>query len=193
MQGRDATGMSSNKVALGWQTSGGNIEFHPSNGTLYMASGQGLFKSTPPTHWATSDPTSVWWWEEDTLGVEQLVVTGVYTPSGGKPIYSCGDFGNFEVMDDTYAGTKSEIPQPVGGSGDETAWSVESAPNNPGFMTTCCGYWHNTHAYRNGFNDSWHVFTGSFPDASILYNGGVILPQSTTDFYSNTCCTIGYW
>lgn len=182
MQPRNAQGASAPGIVRGWSPgAGGNIEFHPSNGTLYMASGAGMFKSTPPT-------TRVeWWWTEDTLGVEQLVVTDVFTPSGGKPIYSAGDFALFKVYDDTYAGTKSTIPQMPGGTaqqlGDETAWAVESAPGNPAFLATCCGYWGNAHAYSQDRGDTWTVFPGTFPLSGTVYNGGVILPQSTTDFY----------
>jgi hypothetical protein len=182
MQPRKSNGQSGSGPIKGFGGQPANIQFY--NGTLYVCTGQGLFKVVPPTHWATNDPTAVWQMQEDSLGIEQFVVEDVFTPSGGKPIYACGDFCLLKVYDDTYPGTKSTIPQPSGPFDfDETAWTLESPPGNPSFLTACVGFHQNAHAYSTDYGDTWTVFSGAFPRADTTYGGGVILPQTTSDLF----------
>lgn len=185
MQPRSSGGQSGSGFNKTFGGQGGQIKFHPTNGTLYCAGGQGMLKCVPPTHWAANDLTAVWQWQEDALNIEQFVVEDVFTPPGGKPIYACGDFCLLRVYDDTYAGTKSTIPQPGGSFDfDETAWTIENCPSNTDFLTAVVGFHRNANAYSTNAGDSWTCFSGSLPLAgSVIYGGGVILPKTTSDLF----------
>ncbi len=105
----------------------GDAQFDPTDpSTVWVTMGVGVLKFSGLAAGAVSSKvTSV------TKGIEQLVVSRVIVPPGGKPVVAVHDFGTFYVEDENrFAVVKGPVNRFIG------AWSVDYSPFDSKYLAS---------------------------------------------------------
>ena len=153
----------------------GNIIFSPIvSGQLFGSSGIGVWDVNLPTN---SFPSSNITWNDQTVGIEQLVANELVVPPGGKPVVASWDRPFF------YINNPDTFPTSYGPSGGSFAagWSVDYASSNPTFLAGVANWWGaEQSSYSTNGGQTWTAFV-SYPPFGGQTIGGSIAVSSPTN------------
>lgn len=134
---------------------------------LYLANGNGVWWSNPPTN--SSGIT----WNSQTAGIEDLVANEIISPPGGKPVVAAWDFGVFYVNNpDIYPSIR-----PYNTSSLQTAWSIDYASANPSEIIV---YTDNSTAASSSDGGQNYTIFPTFPAST--QHGGYFAATTSSDF-----------
>jgi hypothetical protein len=172
-----------NSTDIPWlATAGGSI--------AYLSTSNLAFSPTVPNQLIASTGIGVWTassqppssgvvvWNDQSLGIEQLVANQIIVPPGGNPVLASWDRGFF------YIGDENTYPSAYGPvSGDFVAgWSLDYASSNPGFLVGIADWYNNEDSgYSTDGGQTWTPFASKIPGAGTNYIGGTIAASSPTD------------
>ncbi|WP_426424846.1 VPS10 domain-containing protein [Bradyrhizobium genosp. A] len=145
----------------------GGVVFNPLVPNQIIASaGTGVWNATVPTtglNWNTSVT-----WNDQSLGIEQLVANQIIVPTGGHPVLASWDRPFFYVSDiNSYPSTYG----PVASVNIDAGWSVDYASSNTNFVTGLLNY--GKAVYSTDGGQTWNSFA-SLPTFPAQANGGTI-------------------
>ena len=170
-------------VGNGWValSVGGTVFDQLTPNKLWVSDGTGVWNTTSlPTASLPSNTPIVW--NDQSIGIEQLVANQILVPPGGKPILASWDRPFFYVSDpSTYSSTYSPN---LGGKMVE-GWSLDYASSNPNFIVGLAdnggGPTYEYSGYSTNGGQSWTVFP-SFPTgAGTNFIGGTIAASTPTN------------
>ena len=156
-----------NRAASGNFLCVGGVAFNPLVPNQIIASaGTGVWNATVPTtglSWNT--PVT---WNDQSLGIEQLVANQIIVPTGGHPVLASWDRPFFYVSDiNSYPTTYG----PVASVNIDAGWSVDYASSNTNFVTGLLNY--GKAVYSTDGGQTWNSFA-SLPTFPSYANGGTI-------------------
>ena len=142
----------------------GGVVFNPLVPNQIIASaGTGVWNASVPT----SNPTSITW-NDQSLGIEQLVANEIIVPPGGNPVVASWDRPFFYISNlNAYPSTYG----PVDSVNINAGWSVDYASSDPSFIAGLIGY--GAAVYSTNGGQTWQNFASepTFPGQA---NGGTI-------------------
>jgi hypothetical protein len=145
---------------------------------LWVSAGVGVWKTNLPA----VNPRYNYWaapvvWNDQSIGIEQLVVNQVIAPPGGKPVLASWDRPFFYVDDPTvFPSTYG----PVNGS-FSMGWSLDYASSEPSFLVGIADWWGTeTSGYSKDGGRTWAPFA-SYPSMNGKI-GGSIAASTPTNF-----------
>jgi hypothetical protein len=163
-------------------------------GAVYMSLGGTAFNPLVANELITSAGTGVWntilplgltstthvTWNDQSVGIEELVANEVIVPPGGNPVVASWDRPFF------YITNPNSYPLTYGPANNDTivaGWSLDYASSNPSFLVGLAdAYGHEESGYSTNGGQSWSLFP-SFPTgAGSSYIGGTIAASSPTNF-----------
>ena len=161
----------------GYMTTGGTV-FNPLvPNQLLVSDGVGVWNTSVPQGVTSSTPIT---WNDQSVGIDQLVATEIIVPPGGDPVVSSWDrpffyLNNLNAFPSTYG--------PVAGSNIVGGWSLDYASSNPSFLVGIADWWGTEESgYSTNGGQTWTPFA-SFPVwAGSAEIGGAIAASSPTDF-----------
>ena len=161
---------------------------------LYMSTGGTMFDQSVPNElrvsagvgvWKTSLPTANFTfgtpviWNDQSVGIEQLVTNQVIAPPDGRPVLASWDrpffyVGDPEVFPTTYG--------PVNGS-FAMGWSLDYASSDPKFLVGIADWWGTEKSgYSTDGGRTWKPFATYPPTITNGKIGGTISASTPTDF-----------
>jgi len=156
----------------------GGTLFDPSvPNALWLSAGVGVWSTKLPTeNFQWSAPVI---WNDQSIGIEQLVSSQVIIPPGGKPVLASWDRPFFYVNDpavfpSTYG--------PVNGS-FAMGWSLDYASSDPSFLVGIADWWGiEESGYSKDGGRSWAPFATYPPTITNGKIGGSIAASTPTNF-----------
>jgi hypothetical protein len=153
----------------------GGIVFNPAVANeLMMSAGTGVWNtSVPASGFTGTTPTT---YNDQSVGIEQLVANSIIVPPGGKPVLASWDRPFFYISNpNTYPSTYS----PVDSSNIVAGWSVDYASSNPSFLVGIADWWGTEESgYSTNGGQTWTSFASFPPGADSSYMGGTIAASS---------------
>jgi len=142
---------------------------------LFASSGVGVWNTNLPT---VNSSLGYWSapivWNDQSVGIEQLVANEVLVAPGGDPVVASWDRGFFYINNaNAYPSTYG----PVNGS-FVAGWSLDYASSNPGFLVGIADWWGNEESgYSTNGGLTWSPFQTELTDVI----GGTIAASSPTN------------
>ena len=143
----------------------GGIEFSPSvPNELIVSDGVGVWTTVVPTqNFAWNTPVI---WNDQTLGIQQLVGVEVISPPGGNPVLASYDRAFIYISDPN---TSPSTYGPIMGSQIAAGFSIDYASSNPSFLVGIAEWYG---AERSGYStnggQSWTLFPSFIPGAGTI-------------------------
>src|SRR5262249_23367430 len=153
----------------------------------YMSVGGLAFDQLVPNELWTTDGVGVWnttnlptsglhWystitWNDQSIGIEELVANEVLAPPGGNPIVASWDRAFFTITDpNSYPSSYG----PINGS-FVAGWSLDYASSNPSFIVGIADWWGTEESgYSTNGGQTWTPFPTFIPGAGSNFMGGTI-------------------
>jgi hypothetical protein len=154
----------------------GGIVFNPAvENQLMMSAGTGVWNTNVPTSGFTWNTPTVY--NDQSLGIEQLVANSIVVPQGGNPVLASWDRPFFYITNpNTYPSTYS----PVDSSNIVAGWSIDYASSTPSFLVGIAEWWGTEESgYSTNGGQTWTKFASFPPGASSSYMGGTIAASTT--------------
>jgi hypothetical protein len=144
---------------------------------LIASAGTGVWNASVPTsnlQWNT--PVT---WNDQSLGIEQLVANSIIVAPGGKPVLASWDRPFIYVSDiNAYPTTYG----PVDSSDIVAGWSIDYASSSPNFLVGIAEWWGKEESgYSTDGGQTWTPFASEIPGASTQFMGGTIAASSPTN------------
>ena len=160
-----------------WMAVGG-MAFDPlAPNKLWVSAGVGVWNTLnlPTSNFLTTTPVV---WNDQSIGIEQLVADEIIVPPGGNPVLASQDRAFFYVANpNVYPSTYG----PVNGA-FAAGWSIDYASSTPSFLVGIADYWG---AEKSGYSTdggkSWTPFASFLPGAGSSFIGGTIAASSPTN------------
>jgi hypothetical protein len=145
---------------------------------LFASAGVGVWNTFLPT--AKFSWTTVVTWNDQSVGIEQLVANQVIAPPGGKPVLASWDRPFF------YVDNPSAFPStygPVNGS-FAMGWSLDYASSDPSFLVGIANWWGTElSGYSTDGGRTWSHFA-SYPPTNGKIGGSIAASTSTNFVWS---------
>jgi hypothetical protein len=119
----------------------GGVAFDPLvQGRLLATGGTGVWSTTTPSQGVdpTAYPYGTVTWNDQSVGIEQLVANQIIVAPGGKPVLASWDRPFFYVSDPNQFPTTYG---PINSSTIVCGWSVDYASSSPNFIVGIADYW----------------------------------------------------
>ena len=170
----------------GNQLSSPDIPWLASTGSNYMSIGATVFDQLVPNKLWTSDGVGVWnttnlptsnfnWatpvvWNDQSVGIEQLVANEIIVPPGGHPVVASWDRPFFDISN------PNAYPSSYGPGGFAAGWSLDYASSNPSFIVGIADWWgpDEQSGYSTNGGQTWTAFPSFIPGAGSNFIGGTI-------------------
>ena len=149
---------------------GGGLVFDQTvSGKIYSTSGIGVWNATLPSNFTSSSAIV---WNDQSLGIEQLVANEIISPPGGQPVVANDDFGDF------YIANPDVFPSAHGTVSNQFAagWAVDYASNDPSYVVAVTDGNGEFSGYSTNGGQTWNTFS-TYP--SDLIGGGIAAASST--------------
>ena len=148
----------------------GGLAFNPSvPNELIATGGTGVWTSNFPTNLQWTTPVS---WNDQSLGIEQLVANEIIVPPGGNPVLASWDRPFFYISNpNAYPSTYG----PVSSGNIVAGWSIDYASSNPSFVVGIADWWGTEESgYSTNGGQTWTAFPSFIPGAGTNFMGGTI-------------------
>jgi hypothetical protein len=137
---------------------------------LWTTDGVGVWNTTNlPTsglHWYSTIT-----WNDQSIGIEELVANEVIAPPGGNPIVASWDRAFFTITDPNSYPTSYG---PINGT-FVAGWSLDYASSNPSFIVGLADWWGTEESgYSTNGGQTWTQFPTFIPGAGSNFIGGTI-------------------
>ncbi len=171
-------GASTNSGQGQWLDIGGTVFDQLVPNELWISDGTGVFNTTnlPTENFTTHTPVI---WDDQSIGIEQLVANEIVVPPGGDPVLASWDRPFFYINNaNAYPSTYGPIE-----SGTIVAgWSVDYASSDPSFLVGIADWWGTEESgYSTNGGQSWTAFPSFLPGAGSTFIGGTIAASSPTN------------
>ncbi len=152
----------------------GGTVFDPSvPNKLWVSDGVGVWNTTnlPTANFQSNTPVV---WNDQSVGIEQLVANAIVVPPGGNPVLASQDRPFIYISNpSTYPSTYS----PVMGDKIVGGWSLDYASSNPSFLVGLADYWGvEQSGYSTNGGQSWTPFPTFIPGTN-LNGAGATFPN----------------
>jgi len=145
---------------------------------LWISDAVGVWNTTdlPTQGFATNTPVV---WNDQSLGIEQLVANEIVVPPGGDPVLASWDrpffyINNLNAYPSTYG--------PVDSGTIVAGWSIDYASSDPSFLAGIADEWGvEESGYSTNGGQTWTPFPSFIPGAGTEFIGGTIAASSPTD------------
>jgi 20S proteasome alpha/beta subunit len=123
-----------------WLTTGGTAFDPLVPGKLWTTGGTGVWNATTPAQGVNPSayPYSDITWNDQSVGIEQLVANQILVPPGGKPVLASWDRPFFYISDPNQYPTTYG---PIDNSTMSAGWSVDYASSTPSFLVGIADFW----------------------------------------------------
>lgn len=151
-------------------------DFCPITGRLYLAAGVGV--------WWTTDFEGTHQWQQQSVGIEQLVVNQILSRTDGYKLVVCWDRPVFRV-------NGTNFPSDWGPEHDteiNAGWSIDCAPSNEDFVVVLANWFGvEKSSYSRDGGQTWMQFPSYPPLQSNALINGTIAVGSETNFVWIPC------
>ena len=151
----------------------GGLAFNPLVANQIIASGgTGVWNASVPTSGTAASNGSWETFNDESVGIENLVATEIIAPPGGNPILASWDRPFFEITNpNAYPSTYG----PVNSDNIVAGWSVDYASSNPSFIVGLADWWGSEESgYSTNGGQTWTNFATDIPGAGSSFMGGTI-------------------
>jgi hypothetical protein len=158
-----------------YDVGGGGFAFNPLvPGQVISTGGVGVWNFNIPSNFTSSNAGS---FNNQTQGIEQLVVNEIIVPPGGDPIVASWDRAFFQISNEsTYPSSYGPV-----NAAFAAGWSIDYASSNPSFLVGIADWWGNEESgYSTDGGKTWTKFASEAPTANGQI-GGSIAASSPTD------------
>ncbi len=145
---------------------------------LWAADGVGVWETTSVPSSGFSNEATVTW-NDQSLGIEQLVTNSIVTPPGGDPVVAAQDRPFFyKTTPDAYPSYYSPVMGDTIVAGD----SIDYASSNPNFLVGLAdSFGHEESGYSTDGGQTWSFFPTFIPGADSSFIGGTIAASTPTN------------
>ena len=145
---------------------------------LWVSDGVGVWNTTnlPTQNLQWNTPVV---WNDQSIGIEQLVANEIIVPPGGDPVLASWDRAFFYMANpNVYPSTYG----PVDSGQFAAGWSIDYASSDPSFLVGIADWWGTEESgYSTNGGQTWTPFPSFIPGAGTSFIGGTIAASSPTD------------
>ena len=160
-----------------WLSIGGTVFDQLVPNELWISDGTGVWNTTNLPTQNFANATVVW--NDQSIGIEQLVANEIIVPPGGNPVLASWDRPFFYIDNaDVYPSTYGPIESGTMVEG----WSIDYASSDPSFLVGLADNWGvEESGYSTDGGQTWTPFASFIPGAGTDFIGGTIAASSPTD------------
>ena len=151
----------------------GGLAFNPLVANqIIVSGGTGVWNASVPTS-GVSNGYSTWeTFNDQSVGIENLVANEIIVPPGGNPVLASWDRPFFDISNpNAYPSTYG----PVNSDNIVAGWSVDYASSNPSFLVGLADWWGTEESgYSTNGGQTWKNFPTDIPGAGSSFMGGTI-------------------
>ena len=151
----------------------GGLAFNPLVANqIIVSGGTGVWNASVPTS-GVSNGYSTWeTFNDESVGIENLVANEIIVPPGGNPVLASWDRPFFDISNpNAYPSTYG----PVNSDNIVAGWSVDYASSNPSFIVGLADWWGTEESgYSTNGGQTWTNFPTEIPGAGSSFMGGTI-------------------